>query len=471
VGAPPSECVSVRLPPTAPTNGARRCGTQGNGRSNAYAVTAIGSQVFVAGHAYGNLTFTSNHATNGASGEINDHTSVGVAHATNSFAGGRYTDAASSQNSMDGIIYKISSAGVPQAVYAMDTTPSDGVYNSSSENGNSLGYNYMYAIDAFPDNQHVVGIGSFRGRLACPMGSAGESVLMNRKSGNYDGWAVKVDGTTMQGVWAVAPAQTAVGRNYFRNTKVTAAGHVIITGDKRPSRTYQGRLLKLNGADGSVVWLNDNYVGAYYFYGLEVIGEEAFVGGVVRGSNVDPFSTGAITSSSGAGFVSKVNSAGVHTWSKTMGSRVRSVAASPDGAHIYAYGENAAAWTDGSCSVSGALGGLLVKLSATTGSCVWAKDIGQMLKVVADASFVYGIGYDDEPVAFGMGLTLESRGPEYDGWLLKWSASDGVGQWGMSIGGTGDDFTYDIALSASGGILLAGRTTSDAVDLAGVTIK
>ena len=149
---------------------------------------------------------------------------VGVTHATNSFAGGRYTNAASSQNSMDGIIYKISTAGVPQAVYAMDTTPSDGIYNSSSENGRSLGYNYMYGIDAFPDGTHVVGIGSFRGRLACPIGASGETVLLNRKSGNYDGWAVKIDGTTMQGVWAVAPAQTAAGRNYFRNTKVILLG-------------------------------------------------------------------------------------------------------------------------------------------------------------------------------------------------------------------------------------------------------
>ena len=67
---------------------ARLC-TQGNGRSNGYAVTTLGDEIFVAGHAYGNLTFASNHATNGASGEINDYTNVGVTHATNSFAGGR----------------------------------------------------------------------------------------------------------------------------------------------------------------------------------------------------------------------------------------------------------------------------------------------------------------------------------------------------------------------------------------------
>ena len=453
---------------------ARRRRAQGNGRSNAYAVTSIGSQVFVAGHAYGNLTFTSNHASNGAHGEIDDHTSVGVAHATGTFVGGQYEDAASSQNSMDGIIYKISAAGVPEAVYAMDTTTSDGVFNSSSENGRHLGYNYMYGIDAFPDGQHLVGIGNFRGRLACPIGSAGETVLMNRKSGDYDGWAVKVDGNTMQGVWAVAPAQTAAGRSYFRNAKVSAAGDVIISGDRRPagSRTYQGRLLKLNGADGSVVWTNDAYAGAYYFYALEVIGEAPFVGGIVRGTDIDPFDTGNITSEDGAGFVTKVNGAdGTHVWTKMIGQRVRSIAASPDGAHVYVYAESEVAWSEGSCSLSGAYGGALVKLSATDGACVWAKDIGELLKVVADASFVYGIGYDDEPVAFGMGLTLQSRGPEYDGWLLKWSAADGVGQWGMSIGGSGDDYIYDVALSSSGGILLAGRTTSDAIDLAGVTIK
>ena len=169
--------------------------------------------------------------------------------------------------------------------------------------------------------------------------------------------------------------------------------------------------------------------------------------------------------------MTKVDSSGTHSWTKVMGSRVRSIAAAPDGAHIFVYGENSAAWSDGSCSVTGAQGGLLAALSPTDGSCVWAKDIAQMLKVTADASFVYGIGYDDEPAAFGNGLTLESRGPEYDSWLLKWSASDGAGVWGMSIGGTGDDYAYDLALSSSGGIVLVGRTTSDAIDLAGVMIK
>ena len=111
-----------------------RVRSQGNGRSYAYAVAHLGNFVYSAGTANGNLTFTSNHITNGASGEITNHADVPIAHNTHTYTGGRYTTPASSQLGMDGIIYKISDAGVPAAVFAIDSYTSDGIY--PGENGN-----------------------------------------------------------------------------------------------------------------------------------------------------------------------------------------------------------------------------------------------------------------------------------------------------------------------------------------------
>ena len=125
---------------------------QGNGRSTAYSIATVGSSIFAGGHAYGNLSFTSVHATNGAHGEVNNHANVGghlntaIHHETGTITGGRYTNAASSQHGMDGVVYKISETGIPQEVFAFDTTPSDGVLDGTGENGRWGGYNYIYHI-------------------------------------------------------------------------------------------------------------------------------------------------------------------------------------------------------------------------------------------------------------------------------------------------------------------------------------
>ena len=46
-----------------------------------------------------------------------------------------YKDPAGTQHGMDSTIYKISEAGVPQSVFAANTGTFDGVYDSSSVNG------------------------------------------------------------------------------------------------------------------------------------------------------------------------------------------------------------------------------------------------------------------------------------------------------------------------------------------------
>jgi hypothetical protein len=75
---------------------------QGDGTSASFAITSSSSgKVFGAGYAFGNLSLSSNHITNGATGETVNHEDVVVWHETGSFVGGRYTNAATSQNGMD----------------------------------------------------------------------------------------------------------------------------------------------------------------------------------------------------------------------------------------------------------------------------------------------------------------------------------------------------------------------------------
>lgn len=276
----------------------------------------------------------------------------------------------------------------------------------------------------------------------------------------------------MQADWAVAPGQTPDGRNYIRKIATDTQGHIIASGDKRPARAYQGRLMKINGVTGAVEWLNDNYVGAEYFYALAVKGVDSYVGGRVDGTEIDPFGLGAFNTTDDVGFFSKVDTGGTHLWAKMMGSRVYSIEASPSTDHIYVTGFISAAWTEGSCSLTGLSGAYVAKMNTADGSCVWAKDIGSCYwKLAATPSALYGACYDDEPLVMDTDLTIRTRGPESDALIVKWDVTDGAGHWGTSIGGSGDDYAYGIGVSSSGGLLVTGRTTSDTFDMNGVTLN
>ena len=119
---------------TAPLRGA----SQGPGESEAKDVTFVGGAIFV-----GNLSVSLNHATNGAFGEVDNHEDVDGGHATGSFADGEFDDAATAQHGMDIFIYKLSINGVPEAIYAADTMPSDGITDGRSENGKEGGVSQL----------------------------------------------------------------------------------------------------------------------------------------------------------------------------------------------------------------------------------------------------------------------------------------------------------------------------------------
>ena len=86
----------------------------------------------------GDLSFHSQHKDGqytdheGTSTTADTYAEVTVHHATGSFAGGAFVEAATSQHGMDAVIYKISKEGVPQMVFGADARPADADTNPNA---------------------------------------------------------------------------------------------------------------------------------------------------------------------------------------------------------------------------------------------------------------------------------------------------------------------------------------------------
>ena len=476
---------------------------QGHGNSRPGDITVAGGAVFVAGLATGDMSMSSNHATNGAFGEVDNHEDVVVSHATGSFAGGKYKDAATSNYGRDSFIYKLSLSGVPEAVYAADTMPSDGIVGEENENDERFS-SFIESLANFElsgDANSIVGVGRFIGNLTFPIGSTGETtILTNRRARNGERvFAFKINGATMQGEWAVQIGWVSTeperdnGRIYVNGVGTTASGDVIMTTKlfngallSPPMLSpFQQRLVKLDGATGAIIWERDYPGLASYDNGLQIIGEDIFLCGRVQkeangtdvfsiGQNITIELTGATTQTA-APFVAKLAADGSVVWAKTFGrGHTRGIARSVDGAHIYAMGYNEIAWaaTVGPCSLVGSsestpAKSFLLKLNATDGACVWAKDIGWLdtytwtsrvattNRPIADSTHVYATwDHDRDDVA-----------------LIRWSTTDGTMDYVVYFGGTGRDWVNGMVLSPTGQILLTGLTRSGRLDFSGVAIK
>ena len=276
---------------------------QGTGASDTRAVTHTGNNVYVGGYAYaspspprmatccngsrcgvvcgrcGALSFGSRHAdgkyhdhlgitqVHDTLSEVSVHHETGTIKATGGSANG---DILSSQLGQDAIIYKMTDAGMPVSVYAMDTMPSDGVLNGTGENGRWGGWSYIMGLDGFDlagETDQVVAVGMVRGSIKFPKTGGTPVELKNVKDGSYDPWVAKIDMAAGGSVvWATKagislPIQGESA--YPVSVVTTAAGHVIAgTVDRayinrtslKGDRQYGGRLTKYNGADGALVW-------------------------------------------------------------------------------------------------------------------------------------------------------------------------------------------------------------------------
>ena len=168
----------------------------------------------------GALSFASKHADGGYADHLGTsttddaHTDVTIHHETGSFAAGRFDDPAGSLYGMDATIYQLSEEGVPMSVFAADTLPSDGIYNSSSVHGNRGGYSTFSRLDGFDaDADMVAGCGYHRGNLTFPMADGSSKTLVNTYD-IYDGFVTKVNMATNKAEWV-----TNVGLTHPSNTR------------------------------------------------------------------------------------------------------------------------------------------------------------------------------------------------------------------------------------------------------------
>lgn len=232
---------------------------------------------------------------------------------------------------------------------------------------------------------------------------------------------------------------------------------------------------------------------------VAAVGEVIYVVGEVKGANIDPFGTGAIASAESgdetSAFVAamRIDSTGpVALWTIHLDgaeseppNQGKGVKASPDGAYLFVTGELKGAAAVGSCTLTGARGGFLLKLDATTGDCLWAKDIPTNNGVLTDGDHVYAFGWGDDPMEYDAAHILNPHPPspqepndddgnaptpEYDGFVAKLSASDGTGLWAEGFGGSGNDMFYSGVMTPKGPVF-GGRSESDYFSFGGVTIN
>jgi hypothetical protein len=160
----------------------------------------------------GDYAFHSNHIINGATGSHGtNHSSVQVVHATGSHDDpdpdtGVMDPSPRAQNGWDAVVTKISDAGVFEGIFAVDTMPVDGKYDDTSLNSGWGGYSYFTNLDDFAasgDNDNLVAMGAFRGKLTFPTAAGAAPVtLENRKWKRYDGFLTKFNANTLEVVWA-----------------------------------------------------------------------------------------------------------------------------------------------------------------------------------------------------------------------------------------------------------------------------
>jgi len=477
---------------------------QGLGSSRAQAVTHSGNNVFVGGHAAGNLSFGSRHAD----GKYHDHmgitqvhdtlSEVTIHHETRTMAatsGSRNTNVLTTQLGQDSIIYKLTDAGMPDSVYPMDTMPADGNLDGNGTNGRWGGWSYITGLDGFDlagETDQVAAVGMVRGTIKFPKVGGTPVELKNLKDGSYDPWVAKIDMTaggsvvwaTKEGIDLPTQGQSA----YPVSVATTAAGHVIATTRTYINRTTAGVISKFNGIDGALVW--SKKLGAWgkttYMYQrhgkLAVSDDEiVYMTGRFKGKDSAAFAPltatscedGAEDSVVVAAFDASPSDAPVASWVTVIGCGNREGGTFVEGDYIYVSGElesnstltPAAGIATATCTLTGALGGFLVKLSKADGKCVWAKDMAATTRVVATTEAVWTATSTDDPFSFD--AKHEVKPAKSDFIVGKFRASDGVGLWGDLVGAEGSDRFYDMAMTPQGPVAV-GYSSSAAIGLGAV---
>jgi len=491
---------------------------QGIGSSTAQAVTHSGTNVYVGGYACGALSFGSRHKD----GKYHDHVGINQVHDTISdvtihhetasmaaSAGTRNTDPLSSQLGQDSIIYKLSDAGMPVSVYAMDTMPSDGIINGTSRNGGWGGWSYINGLDDFDlsgETDQIAAVGMVRGSIKFPKAGEAPMELLNIKNGKYDPWVAKIDMAAGGSVvWATKAGielrespegcmkdgddlgdgvKCVQNSAYPVSVVTTLAGHVITTTRTYISRKYAGVMSKFNGLTGALVWSHTFGDGLYQRYGkMSVSGETAYMTARFKGKDsadllaASSCEDGTEDSVVVAAFDVSPSDAPKASWATVIGCGNREGGSFVEGEYIYASGRLSAASiltpadgvTAAACTMAGDLGGFLVKLKKADGKCMWAKDLGTGgNRIVANAEFVWTADYSSSDFKFDADHVVKPAGDDVI--MGKFSASDGAGLWGDLLGAEGRDRVYDLAMTLQGPVAV-GYSSSTTIAVGAVTAE
>ena len=245
-------------------------------------VAYVDGHVYLAGFTQGNASFHSVHVTNGPTGPTTDPDKVAVDHA-------------SPKDGETAIMYKITDEGVPVSIFAADIL-------DNSEGGGG----YFKGVIAF-DDDHIVGVGEYQGRISFPTASGNDIVLQHAGGAGdakdeVDGFAVKINVKTNKAVWATDAGQMHAGvkaESTSRHVAITAQRHVVVSGDTEADEE-KGWLTLLNGDTGALVW-QKTFANANKFSGITAVGNTVYVLGQVQGADIDPFGLSSITSADGGG--------------------------------------------------------------------------------------------------------------------------------------------------------------------------
>jgi len=165
-------------------------------------------------------------------------------------------------------------------------------------------------------------------------------------------------------------------------------------------------------------------------------------------------------------FICKLNSAGVHQWSKHFtnsgNDRGYGIAADTAGdVAITGSFTNTIDFGGGPLTSANGMTDLFVARFSTAGVLQWARNFGAPdgsdggYGVAMDPSGnVFIAAYAVQPADFGGG-TLSALGGS-DAIVAKYAASSGAHMWSRRLGGTGNDYAYGVAVDGSGNVFVAG---------------
>ena len=246
----------------------------------------------------------------------------------------------------------------------------------------------------------------------------------------------------------------------FRGTVNFGAGNVTSAGD------YDVFVTKLNSA-GAHQWTTTfGSTGTDISYGVAVDGSgNVHITGIFNGTV--NFGAGNVTSAGGNdGFVTKLNAAGAHQWTTTFGGTSQDISygVAVDGSgnvHITGIFNGTVNFGAGNVTSAGGNDGFVTKLNAA-GAHQWTTTFGS-----TDTDNGWGVAVDGSgnvhiagrffgTVNFGAG-NVTSAG-SYDVFVTKLDSS-GAHQWTTTLGGTGNDRAYGVAVDGSGNVYTAGDFT------------